>query len=194
MRLPRFLAALGLSVAAHGSFASTGITVFYLDKNYLPVVRIDRLAPIPESTRAVLALYALQNGAGCEGRNGAGLQCSLTSALGFPAQCSAEHVAFVRKWFPGPIPALNTRGSPKELESPQVPGTLEALCYGQPDTASWQNIWEVIRVSSAGDVVTVQAVGSWSSQNGSGKFSYTTSFRVSAGSVVLVSNRETRRD
>ena len=190
----RILAAAGLVLAAFSSFAGPSITAFYLDKNYVPIVRIDRLAPMPESTRAILALYALQNGAGCEGRSSTGLQCRLTSPLGFPAQCSAEHIAFVRKWFPGPLPALNTRGSRRELESPGAPGALETLCYGQPDTASWQNIWEVIRVSTAGEVVTVQAVGSWLSQNGSGKFSYATDFRVSAGSVELLANRETRRD
>ncbi len=190
----RGLAAIGLALAACGCVAGENITAFYHDKNYQAVVRADRLKALPESTRAILALYALQNGAGCEDRSEAGLRCRLTSALGFQAQCSAEHIAFVRKWFPGPIPALNTRGRPVELEQPRTAGTLENLCYGQPDTASWQNIWELIRVSTEGETVRVRAVGQWSSQNGSGKFAYATQFHVAANSITVISNLQTRRD
>ena len=127
-------------------FAEARVTVFYLDKSGRAVARLDRLAPLPEGMRAVLALYALQNGAGCDHVNDIGLQCGLTVALGFKAQCSEDHISFVRKWFPGPIPALNTRGLPEKLANPRKPGTLEALCYRQPNTASWQNLWEIIRV------------------------------------------------
>ena len=190
----RILTAVGAALAACGCYAGVNITAFNLDKNYQPVVRTDRIKALPESTRAILALYALQNGAGCEGRSEAGLQCKLSSALGFSAQCSAEHTAFVRKWFSGPIPALNTRGRAAELQHPRAHGTLENLCYRQPDTASWQNIWELVRISTEGDVVQVQAVGSWFSQNGSGKFAYTTTFQINANSVNLVSNIQTRRD
>ena len=186
--------ALAFAAFALGStcFAAAPTTVFYYDKNNLPVVRVDRLKPLPESTRAILALYALQNGAGCEGRDSRGLQCTLTRALGFQSQCSTEHVALVRKWFPHSIPELNTRGTPKELQNPSAEGTLVGLCYQQPDTASWKNIWEVIRISFSGELVTVQALGQWVSTNGEGKFGYVTEFRVGGNSIEVVSNQKVR--
>ena len=191
----RVICACLLSVATNVCFADARVTVYYLDKNYYPVARLDRLAPLSEGMRAILALYALNNGAGCDHVSEVGLQCTLTAALGFKAQCSEEHISLVRRWFPGPLPRFNTYALPEELANPRTKGALERLCYRQPNTASWQRLWEVIRIGRDNDTVTVQAAGVWVAPDGnSGKFSYMTRFRIGSRSVDLISNTEARRD
>lgn len=166
---------------------SLGKVVFYLDRGG-PVVRLDRV-PQSEGVRAILALYALENGAGCEGKNEQGLvKCALTNELGLGANCSEEHIRFVRKWFTKTA-NLTSRWHEKWDGDARKPGALEALCYGQPDTASWQNIWEIIRMDVSADVVTVDAIFFGGSQHGRTRTRYITSYRIGQHEVTeLTSN------
>jgi hypothetical protein len=73
--------------------AAEPVSVFLLDSHHTPVVRLEKLTPpLSEPVRAILAMYALQDGGGCEGENDPkenGLHCILTTALGVGPQCSA---------------------------------------------------------------------------------------------------------
>lgn len=131
------------------AYASDKSVVFYLDKHYNPVVRLDRLPKPSEGVKAILALYALENGAGCKGKDEQGLvKCALTRELGLGSNCSDDHIRFVRTWFKV-TPNLTSRWNSKQDKDSQKAGSLEGLCYGQPDTASWHNIWEIIKISTS---------------------------------------------
>jgi hypothetical protein len=170
--------------------AADGKVVFYLDKQYRPVVRLDRIQNLSDGVKAVLAIYALENGAGCEGKNEQGLvRCALTSALGLGGNCSEEHIRFVRSWF-SKAPNLTTRWSAGN-EDAQKAGTLERLCYGQPDTASWQNIWEIIRVSEVPNGVVVDAIFFGGSQHGRTRTRYNNTYRIEGHSVTEIASKAT---
>lgn len=174
-----FAALAGLALFGTPSLAagSVGQAVFYLDRNYQPIVRLDRV-PQSEAVRSILALYALENGAGCGGKNEQDqVKCSLTSELGLGENCSEEHVRLVRAWFVK-TPNLTSRWVEARNSDAKKPGSLEDLCYRQPDTASWQNIWEIIRVDARSDVVTVDAIFFGGSQHGRTRTRYVTTFRV----------------
>lgn len=181
------LVTLSLSSQPTLAAGSLGKVVFYLDRGG-PVVRLDRV-PQSEGVRAILALYALENGAGCEGKNEQGLvKCALTKELGLGANCSEEHIRFVRTWFPKTA-NLTWRWNERWNGDARNPGALETLCYGQPDTASWQNIWEIIRVDVSSDVVTVDAIVSGGSQHGRTRARYVTSYRIGQHEITeLTSN------
>jgi hypothetical protein len=92
------LVALLLSTnALSESNAASNVIVFYLDDRYRPVAKPERLQPLSDGTKAILAMYALQIGAGCGGRRPTDeIHCELTTALGLGAQCSAQHISLVR--------------------------------------------------------------------------------------------------
>jgi hypothetical protein len=160
-----------------------GKVVFSLDQHAVPVVRLDRV-PRSEGLRAILALYALENGAGCEGKNGQDLvRCALTGALGLGANCSEAHVRLVRTWFTRTTNLTSRWSEQRDADAKQA-GSLENLCYRQPDTASWQNIWEIIRVDVASDVVTVDAIFFGGSQHGRTRARYITSYRIGRHQVT----------
>lgn len=183
----RTLVTLVLLFACGASSAKEGLVVFYLDEHYQPTVRLDRIQPHSEGVKAILALYALENGAGCEGKNERELvNCALTKELGLGANCSADHIALVRTWF-DITPNLTSRWNERWNKETRKAGSLEALCYSQPDTASWHNIWEIIRISTEGEVVTVEAVQAWGSQFGHGRVRYKHSYQVLQGRVKEVS-------
>lgn len=161
--------------------------VFYLDQHYHPVVRLDRIQSAPEGVHAILALYALANGAGCEGKNQQGLvNCALTRRLGLGTNCSPQHIDLVRAWFEI-TPNLTSRWSERWNKQPQQVDALETLCYRQPDTGSWQNIWEIIRVSTSNGIIAVEAVQAWGSQNGHGRVRYRNSYKISGHRVEEIS-------
>ena len=164
--------------------ASEGALVFYLDKNYRAITKFDRLTPISPAVTGVLAMYALQNGAGCGGRSDAGLQCKLTHDLGFSAQCSPEHIALVRRTFRSPLPPMSGYAERLYAE-PQTPNALESICSLQPDTASWQRVWTAIRIQQSEGSVVVNARGSWRTPEANGGFAYRTKYRLK-GEVATV--------
>ncbi len=163
--------------------------VFFLDANSQPVVRLDRLPAELGAVRSLLALYSLENGAGCEGKDESGLvRCKLTAALGLGVNCSTDHINLVRQSFDS-IPKLSPRWNERDA-STDSPGALENLCYRQPDTASWQNVWEIIRVGTYGEIVKVDAILAWGSQYGHGRIRYEHTYKLAQGRVQVLSGKE----
>lgn len=176
------------------AYALDDTVLFYLDESYAPVVRLDRLPQTSEAMKAILALYALENGAGCEGKNEQGLvKCALTRELGLGANCSDDHIRFVRSWFKV-IPNLTSRWTQRWNADSQQVGSLEDLCYDQPDSASWHNIWEIIRVSSSNGNVTVDAIQNWGSQYGHGRIHYINTYVIERHTISEVSSVITKLD
>jgi hypothetical protein len=179
------VAVLPLTTYAAHAAGSAGLPVFYLDQHFSPVVRLDRTSQ-SEPLKAILAMYALQNGAGCGGKNEQDLvKCALTNELGLGANCSEEHLRLVRAWFKK-TPNLTSRWNEKFDEDPSRSDALENLCYGQPDTASWQNIWEIIRVDESSEKVTVDAIFFGGSQHGRTRARYVTTYRIGKREVTVV--------
>lgn len=174
------------------SFAGTGeVTVFYLDQNYRPVTKLERIAPLSDGMRAILAMYALQNGAGCEGAAEGGLQCSLTTSLGLGTQCSDRHVAFVSSWFKDEIPKMSGYGD-YNYRSPELPDKLKTICYRSPDGATFQQTWDIIRVRTQGKYVFVDAIGSWMAREEGGRFRYSSEYRIMDNSIKVVAHHKIR--
>jgi uncharacterized protein len=169
---------------------SARVTVFYLDENYRPVVKLERLGPLSDGMRAILAMYALQNGAGCSGGN-ENIRCSLTDSLSIGAQCSKEHVNLIRTWFRQSIPKMGGYGD-DVYKNIQTPGGLEAGCYEKPDGATFQSIWDKIRVTQNGNHVIVDAHGKWLAREKTGSFRYLTEYRINNDSVTVISHKEMR--
>jgi len=185
--LAALLLVLSASCANARPTAADDGRVFFVGDHYPPSIRLDRLPNQSEQLRAILAMYTLQNGAGCEGRDSNGrLRCSLTSELGLGANCSPEHFQLVRKWFTE-TPKLSSRWVPWEKDS-RKEGALENLCYRQPDTASWQNIWTEIQVKMTGSRVVVSAIQHWASTNGSGTVRYKSEYDITNSQVKVVSS------
>lgn len=133
------------------------IEIFYLDSNYLPVVNLKPLQPISKQIKAILAMYALQAGGGCNGYDETGLKCELSNALAFEAQCSEEHIEIVRSWFKKEIPPMSGH-SESAVERAIKSGNFQSICYHSPDTATRQRIWESIRVNKQDESVLVDAI------------------------------------
>lgn len=163
--------------------------VFYLDGSN-PVVRLDRLPNAFEGVKAILAAYALENGAGCDYRIAQGLRCALTRELGLGANCSDAHIGFVRSWFKV-MPKLTSRLVHGLDDDSQKPGSLENLCYGKSDMAGVQNLWEIIRVSVSKETVAVDAILHWGSRWGHGRVRYRNTYRIEQHTVTEVSSRIT---
>ena len=133
-------------------------TVFYLDKSYNPVTRLDRLKPLSEGMRAILAMYALQNAGGCGSFFGAHeLKCVLTESLGLGNQCSDAHIHLVSTWFKNGMPNLAGTGE-GAFQKAIKDGDLDAICARWPDNSGLQFIWEIIRVRQDNNHVHVEAI------------------------------------
>ena len=169
-------------------FGASKVTIFYLDKNYQAVVKLERLGPMSDAMRAILAMYALQNGAGCWGGN-ENLRCVLTDSLNIGGQCSKEHIKIIRTWFKKSIPKMS--GYRDDIyKNVQTPGNLEDICYKKPDSSTFQNTWDIIRVTQNGNNVIVDAYGHWLEREESGSFRYITDYRINKDSVVVVSHKK----
>lgn len=187
------IAALTVLSSIPVSYAKEQVAVFYLDSQYRPVAKLERLGKISEGTKAVLAMYAMQIGGGCEGNDRQGLKCELTRALGLGAQCSDEHLNLVRAWFKEALPPMSSTPEAKLFEAIKS-GKLESICYHQPYTAKSQQIWEIIRVSIEDNHVSVDAISFWS-VSADGPFTkneYSTTYRVDENVVTVVSHRKIR--
>jgi len=172
--------------------AAEPVTVFLLDSKYEPVVRLEKLSPpLTEGLRAILAMYALQDGGGCEGEtdpNEKGLHCALTTALGVGPQCSEAQLRLVRAWFKS-LPKMSGLAADHYLNI-QRPDSLETICYAAPYTASFQQIWDRIRVTQDGGEVVVDAVGSWLARDESGHFHYRSKYKIEDHSITTLSHEE----
>lgn len=185
------VAALTVLLSISVSYAKEQVVVFYLDSQYRPVAKLERLGKIPEGTKAILAMYALQIGGGCEGNDEQGLKCELTKALGLGAQCSSQHLSLVRAWFKELLPPLSGH-SELTVQNAIKSGELGSICYNQPYTATRQQIWEIIRVSTEDNLVSVDAISQWtaSADGPSGKNRYSTIYRVDENAVTVLSHRK----
>jgi hypothetical protein len=170
--------------------ADDAVTVFLLDEKYEPVVRLEKLAPLSDAMRALLAMYALENGGGCESETeqDKGLHCELTAALGIGPQCSQAQVHLVRAWF-NTIPAMGVH-DPAQYAKVQAPGALEDVCYASSNTDDFQRQWDRIRVKRDGAEVSVDAVGSWHVRDQTGQFHYRTTYRIDAHTITTLSHTE----
>lgn len=182
------IASLVLLLIASQSFAASDV-IFYLDgKSYMPVVKLERLGPMSEGMRAILAMYALQNGAGCAGGN-ENISCLLTDSLNISGQCSKEHISLIRTWFKNSIPQMSNYAD-SVYENIQNPDGLENICYRMPDTATFQHKWDIIRVSQKGDTVKVDAHGTFLEREETGSYRYVTEYNIKKNSVIAISHNK----
>jgi hypothetical protein len=164
------------------------VVVYYIDKTSRPVARLDRLSTMSDGLKAILAMYALQAGAGCETHDSAGnLQCTLTSALGLGSQCSESHVALVRQWFKDEIPKISGHRD-SAFQQTQEPGVLESMCYTAPFTATFQHTWQIIRVTQRDNRIVVDAMASWLARDNGGRVRYHSEYELGPTFVKVVSH------
>ena len=190
LRTPAFLQAFMALALAAPAMANDAVTVFLLNQKYEPVVRLEKLAPLSEGVRAILAMYALENSAGCESetQQDKGLHCELTAALKIGPQCSAAQLQLVRAWFKT-IPVMGVH-SPEQYAKIQTPGVLEDLCYASSKTDNFQRQWDRIRIKQDGTEVSVDAVGSFNVRDQTGQFHYRTTYRLNDHSITTLSHTE----
>lgn len=173
------------------AYAAERVVVFYLNEHHRPVTRLDRLPDLTPGLKAILALYTLENGAGCEGKDESDrVRCDMTEKLGLGSNCSEAHIQLVRSWFES-TPNLTSRWSARWNGKAKAPGALENLCYGQPHTGSWHNIWEIIKVKSTGEFVEVEAILNWGSQYGHGRVRYRNSYKIGSQTIVETASQVT---
>jgi hypothetical protein len=178
-------------ISASISFAQEQAIVFYLDKTYYPVVNLERLQPVSEGMKAILAMYALQVGGGCQGHDESGLRCILTTELGLGAQCSSQHINLVHTWFKKGIPKMS--GYYSSLFGVALKSeVLQDICYNAPEGAKYQEIWEIIRVRQKDDLVFINAISSWTAgaDGPTGRKRYESVYRIGPHDVSIVSHKE----
>ncbi len=195
MKVPLIVPVLVVIVATITTPANAGPTVgkavFLYEEPGRAAVHPERVGPMNDGLRAILAMYALQNGAGCVGGKH-NLECLLTEELDLDAQCSERHLALVRSWFKRDIPKMSGAGEYR-YQDVLKPGSLEILCYRQPDSASFQRMWDMIRVDREGDKLVVYAHGIWVVRESSGGFAYETRYQITDNSIEVLGHEEIRR-
>jgi len=170
--------------------AAEPVTVFLLDAKFQPVVRLEKLSPpLTEGLRAILAMYALQNSAGCGAmEDNWKLDCVLTTALKVGPQCSDAQLQLVGAWFKS-VPQMSGAATDRnEYVDIQRPGTLKKLCQLTPDTASNQQTWDRIRVTQDGGEILIDATGSYMTVDETGEFRYKTRYKIEGHSITTLSH------
>jgi hypothetical protein len=170
------------------SFAASDVIFYLNEKNYMPVVKLERLGPISDGMRSILAMYALQNGAGCAGGNES-ISCLLTDSLNVGGQCSKEHIELIRTWFKNSIPQMSNYAD-SIYNKIQNPDDLENICYRMPDSATFQHKWDIIRVSQKGSTVKVDAHGTFLEREETGSYRYITEYKIEKNLVVVISHKK----
>ena len=186
-----FSAAPSIAADKGGGDPQKEVVVFYLDEQFRPISKLERLGPLSQGIRAILAMYALQVGGGCEGHDEMGLKCELTKSLGLGAQCSDEHLGLVRSWFKKEIPPMS--GHPEHtIQRVLKSGDLQSICYNAPYTATRQVIWEIVRVNKSNDRVFVDAISHWTvgADGPGGRDRYQTEYQVDAHTVTVVAHKK----
>ena len=72
----------------------------------------------------------------------------------------------------------------------QKSGVLEGICYNAPDTATFQDIWEIIRITQRDDRVFVDAIDTWLARETTGRYRYQSEYKITADSIEIVSHRK----
>jgi hypothetical protein len=170
--------------------AAEPVTVFLLDAKFHPVVRLEKLSPpLTEGLRAILSMYALQNGAGCaEARPNGKLDCVLTTALGVGPQCSDAQLQLVHAWFKSVPRMSGVATDHNDYVDIQRPGSIKDLCHFNPNTATDQQTWDRIRVTQDGGEILIDATGSWMTNEDTGEFRYKTRYRIEGHSITTLSH------
>ena len=172
------------------TLAAEPVTVFLLDAKFNPVARLEKLSPpLTEGLRAILAMYALQNAAGCGETDDKGkLDCVLTTALKVGPQCSDAQLQLVGAWFKS-VPRMSGDATDhNNYDDIQRPGSLKDRCVLNPDTATDQQIWERIRVTQDGWEILIDATGSWMTNEDTGEFRYKTRYKIEGHSITALSH------
>jgi uncharacterized protein len=161
----------------------TKTTVF--DWRNTPAVNLKKLQPLSEGMKAILAMYALQAGAGCEGGKST-LRCSLIRRLGLGPQCSRKHLTLGSSGFKDGMPHMS--GYHPEVCRGASTEELRSICYKAPDSASFQETWSVIRVEKKNDMVIIHAVCSWIARGNHGEVRYRTVYRINRRDITVLSH------
>ena len=151
------------------------------------VTRLDKVSPLSDGLRAILAMYALQRGTGCT--RSETYQCVLTAALEIGGQCSDEHLQLVKTWFKSGMPKMDGYAEThyRHLDSLD---DLRNICYQRPDGASIQSMWDLIRVSISGTRVRVYAHGNWMVRDKGGEFRFDTEYEVGPSFIKVISHND----
>lgn len=170
--------------------AAEPVTVFDLNPN--PVVQLDKLSPpLTEGLRAILAMYALQSGAGC-GKAVANKthECALNTALKVGPQCSDAQLRLVNAWFRS-VPQMSAEQTDRnKYVDIQPPGSLKKLCLSTPDDGDGNTqIWTTIKVTQDGGRIVVDAAGeAVAGDDQVFRFSYKTEYEIAGHSVIALSH------
>ena len=188
---------IGCALVSTMTFASSAptlaaepVTVFLLDAKFNPVARLEKLSPpLTEGLRALLAMYALQNGAGCGEIDANGkLDCVLTTALKVGPQCSDAQLQLVGAWF-NSVPQMSGAATDRnKYIDIQRPGSLKNLCQSTPNTATNQQTWDRIRVTQDGGEIFVDATGTYITNSETGEFRYKTRYKIEGHSITTLSH------
>jgi len=172
------------------ALAAEPVTVFDLDPN--PVVQLDKLSPpLTEGLRAILAMYAVQSGAGC-GKAAANKtqDCALNAALKVGAQCSNTQLQLVSAWFRA-VPQMSAEQTDRnKYVDIQPPGSLKKLCLLIPDDGKGNaQIWTTIKVTQDGGKVLVDAAGeAVAGDDQIFRFRYQTEYEIAGHSITALSH------
>lgn len=168
------------------ALAAEPVTVFDLNPN--PVVQLDKLSPpLTEGLRAILAMYALQSGAGCANKT---KQCALNTALKVGPQCSEAQLQLISAWFKS-VPQMSAEQTDtNKYVDIQHPGTLKKLCVSTPDDGDGNvQIWTTIKVTQDGGKVFVEAAGeAVAGGDQFFRFRYKSEYEIAGHSVTTLSH------
>lgn len=188
---------LGCALVATVTFASSlpalaaePVTVFDLNPN--PVVQLDKLSPpLTEGLRAILAMYALQSGAGCgEAAANKTRECALNTALKVGSQCSDAQLQLVSAWFKS-VPQMSAEQTDRnKYVDIQPPGSLKKLCLSTPDDGKGNlQIWTTIKVTQDGGKILVDAAGeAVAGEDQVFRFRYKTEYEIAGHSIITLSH------
>ena len=171
------------------SYAEQEIEVFSSSSQ---VDQSEILGPLPEGIKAILAMYSLQTGGGCDSRNDAGLVCEFTRTLGLGAQCSGKHLKLVSSWFKNGFPAMSIYPQ-STIQRHAKSGQLESICYKSPDTSTVQENWKVVRIKIENNFVLVDAIRNWTFNSADGPYyriQYKSKYRIDDHTISVISHKE----
>ncbi len=170
--------------------AADPVTVFDLSPS--PVVRLEKLSPpLSEGLRAILAMYALQSGAGCgKAAVNKKQECALNTALKVGPQCSDAQLQLISAWFKS-VPQMSAEQTDRnKYVDIQAPGSLKKLCLSTPDDGEGNfQIWTNIKVSQDGGKILVDASGeAVAGDDQVFRFNYKTEYEIAGHSIITLSH------
>jgi hypothetical protein len=156
------------------------------------VVRLDKLSPpLTEGIRAILAMYTLQSGAGCEDPvPNKKLSCALNTALKVGPQCSDTQLQLVGAWFKAVPKMSGDKTDSNKYVDIQPPGSLKELCLSAPDDGDGNvQIWTRIKVTQDGGQVRIDAEGaSVAGGDSETQYRYQTRYQIQGHSITTLSH------